>query len=73
MWDEIDLQGVSYSVYVKNNLNNESGFLLLQDKILNNEYEISLNDESFDFDIYVKAYKNEKYSKESNLINIKNK
>lgn len=73
MWDKIDLQGVSYSVYVKNNLNNESGFLLLQDKILNNEYEISLNDESFDFDIYVKAYKNEKYSKESNLINIKNK
>lgn len=73
MWDEIDLQGVSYSVYVKNNLNNESGFLLLQDKILNNEYEITLNDESFDFDIYVKAYKNEKYSKESNLINIKNK
>lgn len=73
MWDEIDLQGVSYSVYVKNNLNNESGFLLLQDKILNNEYEITLNDESFDFDIYVKAYKDEKYSKESNLINIKNK
>lgn len=73
MWDEIDLQGVSYSVYVKNNLNNESGFLLLQDKILNNEYEITLNDESFDFDIYVKAYKDEKYSKESNLLNIKNK
>lgn len=71
IWDNINLQDVSYSIYVKNNLNNESGFLLLQDKIVENEYTINLNDENIDLDIYVKAYKDGKYSKESNFINIK--
>ncbi len=71
IWDNINLQDVSYSIYVKNNLNNESGFLLLQDKIVENGYTINLNDENVDLDIYVKAYKDGKYSKESNFINIK--
>lgn len=71
VWDKIDLQDISYSIYVKNNLNNESGFLLLQDQILENEYKLDLNDEHVDLDIYVKAYKGGKYSKESNFINIK--
>ena len=71
VWDKIDLQDISYSIYVKNNLNNESGFLLLQDQILENEYKLDLNNENVDLDIYVKAYKGGKYSKESNFINIK--
>lgn len=71
LWDKIDLQDISYSIYVKNNLNNESGFLLLQDQILENEYKLDLNGENIDLDIYVKAYKDGKYSKESNFINIK--
>lgn len=70
-WDNLNIENVSYSVYVKNNINND-GFVLLQNGIQNSEFTIPLGNEDVDLDVYVIANQNDKYSKQSNIVNIKN-
>ncbi|WP_042275217.1 hypothetical protein [Faecalimicrobium dakarense] len=69
-WDKINIENSSYSVYVKNNINND-GFILLQNGIQDNEFTMNLGDEDVNLDVYVVANQNDKYSKQSNIINIK--
>lgn len=69
-WDRVNIENASYSVYVKNNIDND-GFVLLQNGIQNNEFTIDLGDGDVDLDVYVLANQNDKYSKQSNIINIK--
>ena len=72
-WDKLDIKNVKYSIYVKNNLNQDEGFTLLESNIESNKYTIKLSDENVDLEVYVKANKDDKYSKHSNIEIIKRK
>lgn len=69
-WDRLDLKDVMYSVYIKNNKNGENGFTLYENNLQDNFISIPI-DERFDIDIYVIGSKNGKFSKHSNIINLK--
>lgn len=70
-WNAIDMDSVQYSIYIKNNLLQDDGFVLLENAIETNEYIMNLEEGAIDIEIYVKANKGEKYSKRSNIVNIK--
>ncbi len=70
-WNAINIKNVQYSVYIKNNLAQDSGFVLLESGIQPNEYIMKLEDGEIDIDIYVKANQGAKYSKDSNVVNVK--
>ncbi|MGL4914556.1 MAG: hypothetical protein ACRC3Y_19225 [Romboutsia sp.] len=70
-WDDIGVEGAQYSIYVKNNLLSDSGYELFESNISNNEYTMNLDQGDLDLQFYVKAHKGDKYSKESNTVNIK--
>lgn len=71
-WDDIGIDGALYSVYIKDNLNLDSGFTLYESNIENNFLSLSLNNEIYDFDFYIISYKDNVYSIQSDSINIKN-
>ena len=70
-WNAINIKNVQYSIYIKNNLAQDSGFVLLESGIQSNEYIMKLEDGEIDIDIYVKANQGAKYSKDSNSVNVK--
>ena len=70
-WDAINIPNVNYSIYVRNNKLEDDGFVLQESNILLNEYILNSELEEFDYDIYVVANKDDKISKQSNIINIK--
>lgn len=70
-WNAIPMKDIQYSIYVKNNLAQDSGFTLLESSVSANEYTINLEDGDVDLDVYVKAKQGDKYSKDSNIIKIK--
>lgn len=69
-WDKLNLEDVTYSVYIKNNKNNENGFTLYENSLQENSIKIPVDDD-FDMDIYVVGSKYGKFSKQSNIINVK--
>lgn len=70
-WDKIDIENVTYNIYMKNNTTNENGFMLYESNIKENSFSLPIDLEEFDFDIYIVANEKDKYSKQSELINIK--
>ena len=71
IWDDIEVKGAQYSIYVKNNLLPDSGYGLFESNISANEYIMNLDEGDIDLQFYVKAYKDDKSSNESNVVNIK--
>lgn len=69
-WDRLDIKDVTYSVYVKDNKNGENGFTLYENSLQENSISIPIK-EDFDMDIYVVGSKYGKFSKKSNIINVK--
>lgn len=69
-WDKLNIDNVTYSVYIKDNLNGDNGFMLYENSLQNNTLNIELK-EDFDMDIYVVGSKYGKFSKQSNTINVK--
>ena len=57
-------------IYIKNNKNNENGFTLYENSLQENSIKIPVDDD-FDMDIYVVGSKYGKFSKHSNIINVK--
>ncbi|HSQ87596.1 hypothetical protein [Romboutsia sp.] len=72
-WNPIDMDSIQYSIYIKNNLLQDGGFILLENAIEINEYIMNLEKGEIDIEIYVNANQGEKYSKHSNIVNIKRK
>lgn len=70
-WADIGVEGIQYSIYVKNNLLPDSGYELLESNISINEYTMNLHEGDLDLQFYVRAHKEDKYSKYSNTVNIK--
>ncbi|WP_296647592.1 hypothetical protein [Romboutsia sp. 13368] len=68
-WDRLDIKDITYSIYVKDN-NVENGFVLYENNIQDNSIDIPLKEE-YDMDIYVVGSKYGKFSKQSNIINVK--
>ena len=69
-WDKLDINDITYSVYIRDNSNGEEGFKLYENNIEENTISIPLNEE-YDIDIYVIGSKDGKLSKKSNIINVK--
>lgn len=70
-WDKTLVDGVEYSIYIKNNLEQDKGFELLNSNIETNEYTMDIPNQEIDIDVYVKANKEQNYSDNSNIVNIK--
>jgi hypothetical protein len=70
-WKPINIESITYSIYIKDNLNKENGFVLYQNGIQENHYIIPVNNENIDIDIYVVGNEDGKNSNQSNIINIK--
>lgn len=69
-WDRLNIEDVTYSVYIKDNKNGESGFTLYENNLQDNFISMPIK-EDFDIDIYVLGSKYGKFSKQSNTINVK--
>ena len=69
-WDKLDIKDVTYSVYVKDNKNGENGFTLYENSLQENYISIPIK-EDFNIDVYVIGSKDGKFSKQSNIINVK--
>lgn len=69
-WDKLNIKDVTYSVYIKDNKDYESGFILYENNLQDNFISIPIK-EDFDIDIYVVGSKYGKFSKRSNIINVK--
>ncbi len=70
-WKALNIPNVTYSIYLKDNSNEEDGFKLYEGEIAENKAQLKIDSETYDYDVYIKANKNGIYSKESNIINIK--
>ncbi|MGL6107118.1 hypothetical protein [Romboutsia sp.] len=70
-WNAINIPNVTYSIYIKDNIKEDSGFILYQNAVEGNELTIPTNEEDVNFDVYVVANQNNIYSKPSNIINVK--
>ena len=69
-WDKLNIKDVTYSVYVKDNKNGENGFTLYENSLQENYISIPIK-EDFNIDVYVIGSKDGKFSKQSNIINVK--
>lgn len=69
-WDKLNIKDVTYSVYIKDNKDYDSGFILYENNLQDNFISIPMK-EDFDIDIYVVGSKYGKFSKQSNTINVK--
>lgn len=69
-WDKLNIKDVTYSVYVKDNKNGENGFTLYENGLQENYISIPIK-EDFNIDVYVIGSKDGKFSKQSNIINVK--
>lgn len=70
-WNPIDIQDITYSIYIKDNQNGGDGFEFSVGELQATEYSIPITTETLDIDIYVRGRVNETYSQQSNIINIK--
>lgn len=70
-WDAINIPNVTYSIYVKDNLSEDGGFVLYENSVQQNEFEIPITEENVDIDVYIIANQNNTYSKASDILNIK--
>lgn len=71
IWEPLNIPNVSYSIYIKNNLNAETGFVLYQNGVQGTEYIIPITTENLDLDVYIIGDQNDKHSNQSNVVNIK--
>ena len=71
-WDDIGIDDCYYSLYIKDNLSLDDGFVLYESNIKDNFLSIYLDTENYDFDFYVISSKDGIYSIQSDSINIKN-
>ena len=71
VWDKVDMQDISYSVYRKDKLNHEDGFTLIENNIVENEFDIIFNEQNIDMEFYIIAHQNGKSSAQSNIISVK--
>ena len=69
-WDKLNIKDVTYSVYIKDNKNGENGFILYENSLQENYISIPIK-EDFNIDVYVIGSKDGKFSKQSNIINVK--
>src|SRR5699024_10557732 len=69
-WKKLNNKDVTYSVYIKDNKDYDSVFILYENNLQDNFISIPMK-EDFDIDIYVVGSKYGKFSKQSNIINVK--
>lgn len=69
-WDPINIDGVTYNIYAKDNLKNEDKFTLVGEGSTDSEYTINTTGESIELEVYIEAEYNGKIIK-SNTITIK--
>lgn len=72
-WGAINIPNVTYNVYIKDNIKGDSGFVLYENIVQENELTIPINEneEEINMDVYVIANQNNTYSKPSDILNIK--
>ncbi|MGL5312797.1 MAG: hypothetical protein ACRC92_06090 [Peptostreptococcaceae bacterium] len=70
-WEPLNIPNVTYSIFIKNNLNGESGFALYQNGVQGTECTIPITTDNLDLEVYVVGYQNDKQSIPSNTVSIK--
>ena len=68
-WDKLNIGGSIYGVW-EDNKNGENGFTLYENSLQENYISIPIK-EDFNIDVYVIGSKDGKFSKQSNIINVK--
>lgn len=71
VWNSLNIPDVTYSIYIKDNLNGESGFVLYQNGIQVTEYIIPIITDNLDLEVYIVGNQNDKNSNPSNIVQIK--
>lgn len=67
-WDPINIEGVTYSVYTKNILNNEDAFTLYENNITTNEFIIGTSEVEVELEVYVVASFNGKTVRSQTIV-----
>ncbi|MFI3211009.1 MAG: hypothetical protein R3Y64_08180 [Peptostreptococcaceae bacterium] len=69
-WNKIDIENTTYSIYIKDNSVENSGFILYESGIKDTGYSIELDLDEYNLDIYVVGKHKDKNSIQSDTIKI---